>query len=311
MESQNNVTEFILLGLSNDPQLKIFLFLVFLVIYLFTMLGNAGIMLAIRTDSQLNSPMYFFLFYLSFLDVFYSSVTIPKMLENFLSKRQTISVYGCFAQIFLIILLGCTEGFMLSVMAYDRHAAICDPLHYVNIMNKRVCHQLVAGAWTMSFFFAFVNTLFLLNVNFCGPNEVNHFSCELPSLLALSCTETFTNEVVLLISVVIFGLSSFIPILVSYIHIISTILRIHSAEGRRKVFSTCSSHLAVVCLLYLTALFQYMKPNAASSVILNELFSIQYSILTPMLNPIIYSLKNKDVKMALGKIYSSRLNDVR
>ncbi|XP_006135710.2 olfactory receptor 5BS1-like [Pelodiscus sinensis] len=305
MEHQNNVTEFILLGLSNDPQLKIFLFLLFLVIYLFTLVGNMMIMVAIRTNSQLNTPMYFFLFYLSFLDVFYSSVILPKMLENFLSRRQTISFHGCFAQIFLIILSGCTEGFMLSAMAYDRLAAICDPLHYMNIMNRRVCSQLVASAWTMSFLLGLVNTLFLLNVHFCGPNEVNHFSCELPSLLALSCTETVTNELVLLTSVVIFALSSFVPILVSYICIISTILRIRSAEGRQKAFSTCSSHLTVVGLLYLTALGQYMKPSAASSVVLNKLFSVQYSILTPFLNPIIYSLKNKDMKMALRKIYSS------
>ncbi|XP_067391460.1 olfactory receptor 8S1-like [Emydura macquarii macquarii] len=310
MENQTMVTEFILLGLSNDPHLQIFLFLVFLVIYVITLLGNVMIILVISSDPQLHTPMYFFLFHLSFVDICYSSVTIPKMLQNFLAERKTISANGCFAQNFFFLLSGCTEGFMLSVMAYDRHAAICDPLHYVNIMNKRVCSQLVAGAWTMSILFALINTLFLLNVSFCGPNEVNHFSCELPLLLALSCTETFTNEVVLLMSVVIFGLSSFIPILVSYIHIISTILRIRSAEGRRKVFSTCSSHLTVVGLLYLTALCQYMKPRAASSVVLDELFSIQYSILTPMLNPIIYSLKNKEVKMALGKIYSSRVSDV-
>uniref|UniRef100_A0A8C4WH59 Olfactory receptor n=1 Tax=Gopherus evgoodei TaxID=1825980 RepID=A0A8C4WH59_9SAUR len=311
MLNQTTMTEFLLLGFSEGRELQILQFVEFLVIYLVAMTGNLFVITAVILDLHLHTPMFFLLINLSMLDLGFISVIIPKSMVNcIMNTRKTISVYGCFAQIFLIILSGCTEGFMLSVMAYDRHAAICNPLHYVNIMNKRVCHQLVASAWTVSFFFALVNTLFLLNVNFCGPNEVSHFICELPSLLALSCTTTFTNEMVLLTSVVIFGLSSFIPILVSYIHIISTILRIRSAEGRSKAFSTCSSHLTVVCLLYLTALLQYMKPNAAPSVILNKLFSIHYSILTPMLNPIIYSLKNKEVKMALWKIYSNHVSDV-
>ncbi|XP_006271545.3 olfactory receptor 5V1-like [Alligator mississippiensis] len=187
-------------------------------------------------------------------------------------------------------------------MAYDRCAAICDPLCYASIMSKRVCRQLVGGAWTMSFLYALINTLLLLNVNFCGPKEVSHFICELPYLLPLSCTETLANDVVLLTSVVTFGLMSFLPIVISYIHIISTILRIHSSEGRRKAFSTCSSHLTMVGLLYVAALVQYMNFSATSSVLLDELFSIQYSILTPMLNPIIYSLKNMKLQKAVMKI---------
>uniref|UniRef100_A0A452H789 Olfactory receptor n=1 Tax=Gopherus agassizii TaxID=38772 RepID=A0A452H789_9SAUR len=326
MENQTRVTEFILLGLSSDPHRQIFLFLVFLVIYLITLVGNVVIMVLIRADFHLHTPMYFFLFHLSFVDTCYSSVTVPKMLMNFLAEHKTISVSGCIAQMFFILFTACAEVFVLSAMAYDRYTAICDPLHYVKKMNKRICFQLVSGAWAIGFSHALLNTVFSFNLYFCGPNQISHFSCELPHLLKLSCAETFTNQVVLLTSIVIFGSSSFLLTLVSYIHIISTIMRIHSAEGRhkvfstcsshlivvglwirsaegrRKAFSTCSSHLIVVSLLYLTAFFQYTKPRSVSSVLLDEMFSVQYSILTPMLNPIIYSLKNKEVKTAVRNI---------
>uniref|UniRef100_A0A8C0GJ48 Olfactory receptor n=1 Tax=Chelonoidis abingdonii TaxID=106734 RepID=A0A8C0GJ48_CHEAB len=300
MKNQTTVTEFILLELSSDPQMQIFFFLVFLVIYLITLSGNIMIMVVIRADSHLQTPMYFFLFHLSFVDICYSSVTVPNALRNFLHK--TISVNGCLVQMFLFILSAGAEIFILSAMAYDRYAAICDPLHYVQTMSKGICIQLVSGAWTMGFFYALLNTLFALKLHFCGLNQINHFSCELPPLLQLSCTETFTNQVVLLTSAVVLGLSSFLLTLISYIHIISTILRIRSAEGRHKAFSTCSSHLIVVGLLYVTGFLQYTKPSSVSSVVLDEIFSIQYSILTPMLNPIVYSLKNKEVKTALRNI---------
>ncbi|XP_030398506.1 olfactory receptor 1009-like [Gopherus evgoodei] len=302
MKNQTTVTEFILLALSSDPQMQIFLFLFFLVIYLITLSANIVIMVVIRADSNLHTPMYFFLFHLSFVDMCYSSVTVPKMLMNFLAEHKTISVNGCIAQMFLFYLSVGAEIFILSAMAYDRYAAICDPLHYVQTMSKGICVQLVSGAWTMGFFYALLNTVFALKLHFCGPNQISHFSCELPPLLQLACTDTLTNQVVLLTSFVIFGSSSFFLVLISYIYIISTILRIRSAEGRRKAFSTCSSHLIVVGLLYFTAFFQYTKPSTVSSVVLDEMFSIQYSILTPMLNPIIYSLKNKEMKTALRNI---------
>ncbi|XP_044837223.1 olfactory receptor 5A1-like [Mauremys mutica] len=302
IKNQTTVTEFILLGLSSDPQMQIFFFLVFLVIYLITLGGNIVIMLVIRADSHLHIPMYFFLFHLSFVDICYSSVIVPNMLMNFLAERRTISVIGCIAQMFFMILSGATEAFILSAMAYDRYAAICDPLRYMETMSTRICVQLVSGAWAIGFFHALLNTVFALKLHFCGPSQISHFSCELPPLLRLSCTETLTTQVVLLISVVIIGSSSFLLTLISYIHIISTILKIRSAEGRHKAFSTCSSHLIVVGLLYLTALLQYTKPRSISSLVLDEMFSIQYSILTPMLNPIIYSLKNKEVKTAIRKM---------
>ncbi|XP_026519209.1 olfactory receptor 1009-like [Terrapene carolina triunguis] len=301
MENQTTVTEFILQKLSSDPQTQIFLFSMFLVIYLITLGGNIVIMVVIRADSHLHTPMYFFLFHLSFVDICYSSVTVPNMLMNFLAQHKTISVNGCIAQIFFFFLSIGAEIFILSAMAYNRYAAICDPLRYMERMSKGICVQLVSGAWTIGFFHALLNTVFTSKLHFCGPNEINHFSCELPPLLQRSCTETLTNQVVLLTSVVVFGSSSLLLTLISYIYIISTILRIRSVEGRRKAFSTCSSHLIVVGLLYLTAFFQYTKPSSVSSVVLDEIFSIQYSILTPMLNPIVYSLKNKEVKIALGK----------
>ncbi|XP_044837675.1 olfactory receptor 5V1-like [Mauremys mutica] len=301
MENQTTVTDFILQKLSSDPKMQIFLFSMFLVIYLITLGSNIVIMVVIRADSHLHTPMYFFLFHLSFVDICYASVTVPNMLINFLVEHKTISVNGCIVQMFFIILSIGAEGFILSAMAYDRYAAICDPLRYMERMSKGICVQLVSGVWTIGFFHALLNTVFTSKLRFCGPNEINHFSCELPPLLQRSCTDTFTNQVVLLTSVVILGSISFLLTLISYIHIISTILRIRSAEGRHKAFSTCSSHLIVVVLWYLAAFFQYTKPSSVSSLVLDEIVSIQYSILTPMLNPIIYSLKNKEVKIALGK----------
>ncbi|XP_077688476.1 olfactory receptor 5V1-like [Eretmochelys imbricata] len=302
MENQTKVTEFILLGLSSDPQVQIFLFLVFLVIYLVTLVGNILIMLVIGADSHLHTPMYFFLFHLSFVDICYSSITVPTMLMNFLAEHNIISLNGCITQMFFFILLAGTEVFILSAMAYDRYAAICDPLHYTEMLSKGICVQLVSGAWTIGFLYALLNTVFTFKLHFCGPNEIRHFSCELPPLLQLSCTDTFTNQVVLLTSAVMLGAISFLLTLISYIHIISTILRMSSVQGKQKTFSTCSSHMIVVGLLYLGAFIQYTKPSSISSVALDEMVSIQYSILTPMLNPIIYSLKNKEVKTALRNI---------
>ncbi|XP_005311984.2 olfactory receptor 5G9-like [Chrysemys picta bellii] len=302
MENQTTVTEFILLGLSSDPQMQIFLFLVFLVIYLITLAGNIVIMVVIRADSHLHIPMYFLLFHLSFVDICYSSATVPKTLMDLLAEHKTISVNGCITQMFFFFLLAVTEAFILSAMAYDRYAAICDPLRYMERMSTRICVQLVSGAWAIGFFHALLNTVFTFKLYFCGPNQISHFSCELPPLLQLSCTDTLTNQLVLLTSTVILGSSSFLFSLISYIHIISTILRIRFAEGRQKAFSTCSSHLIVVSLFYLTGFLRYTKPSSVSSVVLVEIFSIQYSILTPMLNPIIYSLKNNEVKTAVGKM---------
>ncbi|XP_007443560.1 olfactory receptor 8S1-like [Python bivittatus] len=306
MENQTIVTEFILLGLSSDPQIQVFLFLLFLIIYVATLFGNALIMLVVRTDPTLHTPMFFLLSHLAFLDICYSSVTLPKMLKSLITKQKTISQEGCIAQIFFFFQAACAEVFILSAMAYDRYIAICDPLHYISIMRKEICRQLLGGAWAMGFLYGVMNSLPLVKLHFCRNNEISHYSCEIPSLLLLSCDETFSNYIILLASSFLFGFASFLLTFVSYIYIIATILKIRSAEGRSKAFSTCTSHLIVVALFYVTGYFRYLRPNSSSSVILDHLFSIQYSISTPMLNPVIYSLKTKEVKEAIKKLMNQK-----
>ncbi|XP_066484151.1 olfactory receptor 5A2-like [Tiliqua scincoides] len=303
MENQTAVNEFVLLGLSDNSALQLVLFLIFLPIYLITLVGNLLIMLVIRIDPQLHTPMYFFLSNLSFLDMCYSSVTVPKMLDDFLAMQKTISLHGCIAQIFFFIFMVGTEIFLLSAMAYDRYAAICNPLRYSTLISHRVCVQMALGAWISGFLDSLVNTLFLIDLHFCRPSIINHFSCELPLLLQLSCTSTFANEMVILTFSMTLGFASLFLIVASYIGIISTILKISSAEGRQKAFSTCASHLTVVLLFCGTAFIRYMRPASGYSDTLDKLVSIQYSVLTPMLNPIIYSLKNKEVKVALQKLF--------
>ncbi|KAG6539676.1 olfactory receptor [Crotalus adamanteus] len=303
MENKTAVTEFLLLGFSGDPTFQVFLFLVFLSIYLITLVGNMVIILVIRTDPQLHTPMYFFLVNLSFIDICYSSVTVPKMLQNLLTTKKTITVCGCIVQIFFFIFMVGTEIFLLSAMAYDRYAAICNPLRYSTIMNHRLCIQMVLFAWLSGFLDSLVNTLFLTDLHFCGPSNITHFSCELPLLLQLSCTSTFANEMVILTFSMPLGFAALLLIIASYVHIVGSTLKINSTEGRQKVFSTCASHLTVVFLFCGTAFIRYMKPASGYSDTMDKLASIQYSILTPMLNPIIYSLKNKDVKNALKKLF--------
>ncbi|XP_060639233.2 olfactory receptor 8S1-like [Anolis sagrei] len=301
MENQTLTTGFILLGISSDPNLQVFLFFIFLLIFLVTILGNIAIILVIRTESSLKTPMYFFLGHLAFVDICCSSVTVPKLLENFTTKQKTISREGCIVQIFFFFQTACAEVFILSAMAFDRYVAICDPLHYTIVMKKEFCRKLVCGAWSMGSLYAVINAVPLVNLYFCRSNTISHYTCELPSLLLLSCTYPFSNYIVLFISAMVFGLSSFLPTLISYIYIISAILRIRSSEGRHKAFSTCSSHLIVVGLFYIAGFSRYTRPSSESFTYLDKLVSIQYSILTPMLNPIIYSLKNKGIKTVLAK----------
>ncbi|KAM3821140.1 olfactory receptor 5BS1-like [Vipera latastei] len=301
METENRSTTktfFVLSGFLNNLPVNLFLFFIFLFIYALTFLGNIVIMVVTR---YLSSPMYFFLAHLAFLDICFSSVTMPKLLEICIEKK-TISYVACFAQMFFILLTATNETCILAAMAYDRYAAICKPLHYVQIMNKAFCWWLVGSAWAVGFFFAMTNILPALKLDFCGPNFIKDFSCEFPSVLALSCTETSSSWMAFLISASLVASFSLIIILVSYIHIISTILKLNSAEAKRKTFSTCSSHLIVVVLYYGTACFRNMRPSSVSSIIVDELFSIQYKISTPMLNPFIYSLKNREVKEIIKKL---------
>nr|XP_014705597.2 olfactory receptor 8S1-like [Equus asinus] len=297
--NHSTITQFLLLGLTTDPHIQSVLFVLFLDIYLLTIMGNLMMMLVIRADSHLHVPMYFFLSHLSFLDLCLSSVTVPKMLKDLLSEIKAISVRGCLAQGFSIFITAGTEGFLLSVMAYDRYAAICHPLLYGQMVRKQLCLQLVWGSWSLGFLNALINILPASNLDFCENHTISHYSCEIPSLFPLSCSDVSTNLLVLLCSTLLHGLGTLLPIISSYARIVSTILSISSTSGRSKAFSTCSSHLTAVSFFYGSGFVRYLMPISGSS--LELIFSVQYSVVTPMVNPLIYSLKNKQVKAAMRR----------
>uniref|UniRef100_G3UL42 Olfactory receptor n=1 Tax=Loxodonta africana TaxID=9785 RepID=G3UL42_LOXAF len=305
MKNHSAVSEFILLGLPIDPQIQTLLFVLFLVIYLLTMMGNLMMLLVIKADSHLHTPMYFFLGQLSFLDLCHSSVTVPKLLENLLSEKKTISVEGCLAQVFFVFATGGTESCLLAVMAYDRYVAISSPLLYGQIMNMQLCAGLVWGSWGLAFLDALINILVALNLNFCDGHNIHHFSCELPSLYPLSCSDISASFTALLCSSLVHFFGNFLLIFFSYVRIISTIRSISSTTGRSKAFSTCSSHLTAVSFFYGSGLLRYLMPNSGSTQEL--IFSLQYSVITPMLNPLIYSLKNQEVKAALQRVLRQQI----
>ncbi|XP_066496907.1 olfactory receptor 5V1-like [Tiliqua scincoides] len=306
LENQTSVGEFILLGFSNHPDLQLLFFLVFSIIYTVTIMGNLMIILAIIASSNLHTPMYFLLGNLSFIDLCYMSATVPQMLVNFLRDPKTVSYAGCMAQIFLLISCVGSECILLAVMAYDRYVAICQPLLYLVLMNRKKCIKMVAGSWTGGVLNSLVHTLLTATLSFCGPKEIRHFMCDVPPLLELSCTNTDLNNTVLHTASVFIGISPCLFIIASYIFIASAIIRIRSAEGRRKAFSTCASHLTVVVTFFGTALFNYNRSNAGDSLDIDTLVSALYCIVTPMLNPIIYSLRNQEVKAALRKLMSRK-----
>ncbi|XP_003475878.1 olfactory receptor 8S1-like [Cavia porcellus] len=300
MRNHSAVLEFILLGLSADAQIQALLFVFFLLIYLLTVVGNLMMLLVISTDSHLYAAMYFFLGQLSFLDLCHSSVTVPKLLENLSSEKKTISVEGCLSQVFFVFATGGTESCLLVVMAYDRYVAINSPLLYGQVMNRQLCVRLVLGAWGLAFMDAFINILVALNLDFCDAQNIHHFICELPSLYPLSCSDISASFTTLLCSSLIHFIGNFLLIILSYIRILLTILSISSTSGRSKAFSTCSSHLTVVLFFYGSGLLRYLMPNSGSTQEL--IFSLQYSVITPMLNPLIYSLQNKEVKAAVRRM---------
>ncbi|XP_060111145.1 LOW QUALITY PROTEIN: olfactory receptor 5J3-like [Heteronotia binoei] len=304
MDNQTIVTEFILLGLSSNPKLQILLFVMFLLIYLITLFGNLAIIVVIRVDPHLHTPMYFLLSYLSSLDIALSSVTVPKMLQNFLLEKKAVSIHGCFTQVFFVVCFSVGEGLLLSVMAYDWYIAICHPLHYTVMMNKQVCSQLICGALVTGFLYALLNTILLTTLKFCGPKVIHHFSCELPQLFKISCSNTFPNQMVIFTLGSFLGMGALFLTLASYIRIIFAVLKISSTEGKHKAFSTCLSHVTVVVLYYGTILFRYLKPTSKDSQDQEMAPSVVYFILTPMLNPIIYSLRNKEVKKGLLNMVS-------
>ncbi|XP_003355695.1 olfactory receptor 8S1-like [Sus scrofa] len=299
LRNHSIITKFILSGLSDNPHIQALLFLLFLGIYLLTLMGNLTMMLVIRADSHLHTPMYFFLSNLSFLDFCFSSVTVPKLLGDLLSEKKTISVEGCLAQVFFVFLTAGNEACLLSVMAYDRYAAICHPLLYGQVMSSQLCKGLVWGSWGLASLNAVIIVFLALNLDFCDAQTIHHYTCELPSLFPLSCSDTSINISILSFSTIFLGLGNFLPIFFSYARIIFNILSISSTTGRSKAFSTCSSHLIAVILYFGSGMVRYLMPPSGS--FLDLLSSLQYSVITPMLNPLIYSLKNKEVKTAVKR----------
>ncbi|KAM6158000.1 olfactory receptor 2D3-like [Rhynchocyon petersi] len=300
--NQTYVAEFILLGLSQDPKVQIWLFCIFLIIYFLSIFGNLLIIILIQTDSRLHTPMYFFLKNLSFADFCFSTSIVPQMLVHFLVKKKTISFARCSTQIVIFVLSGCTECALLAVMAYDRYVAVCKPLHYSTIMTQRVCIQLAVVSWISGAFVCSVDSAFTLCLPYQGQNVINHYFCELPALLKLASADTYQAEMAIFLMGVVIILAPLFFILVSYLQIICTVMCMYSGEGRLKVFSTCGSHLTVVVLYFGSGIFAYMRPNSKVMSENDKVVSVFYSVMTSMLNPIIYSLRNKDVKGALKKL---------
>ncbi|XP_036616813.1 olfactory receptor 2A1/2A42-like [Trichosurus vulpecula] len=301
-ENQTIVTEFILLGFFLEPKMKMFLFGLFSFLYTLTLLGNSAILGLICLDSRLHTPMYFFISHLAIVDISYASNTVPQLLGNNLDPGKPISFAGCLIQTFFFLTFALTECLLLLVMSYDRYVAICHPLRYSVIMNWKVCTGLAITPWGSSAFLALVNVILILTVPFCGNLEVNHFFCELLSILRLACGNIWVNQVMVLITSVLFLLGPFCLVLVSYMHIICAILRIQSGEGRKKAFSTCSSHLCVVGLYFGSGIVMYMIPNSSNPEQQKKILSLFYSFFNPTLNPLIYSLRNTEVKGALRRV---------
>ncbi|XP_070286162.1 olfactory receptor 1J4-like [Myotis yumanensis] len=296
-ENQSSVSQFLLLGLPIPPGQQGVFFTLFLGMYLTTVLGNLLIILLIRLDSRLHTPMYFFLSHLAFSDLSLSSVTVPKMLMNMQTQQKSISYVGCISQLYFFILFASLDNFLLAVMAYDRYVAICQPLHYTTIMRERLCVLLVAGSWILSCVHDLLHTLLLVRLSFDADNIITHFFCDLTALLKLSCSDISLNELVILTEGGMIFFLPFCVILGSYIHIGTIILRVPSTKRLYKAFSTCGSHLSVVFLYYGTAAGVYFFSSSWDSK--NIIASAMYAVVTPMLNPFIYSLRNRDIKQAL------------
>ncbi|XP_045716246.1 LOW QUALITY PROTEIN: olfactory receptor 8B12 [Phyllostomus hastatus] len=300
-DNTSSVTEFILAGLTNQPGLQLPLFFLFLGFYMVTVLGNLGLITLIGLNSHLHTPMYFFLFNLSFIDFSYSSTIIPKMLMSFVSKKNIISYTGCMTQLFFFCFFVVSECFILSAMAYDRYVAICKPLLYTVTMSPQVCLFLLLGVYGMGVLAALAHTGNILFLTFCADNLINHYMCDILPLLELSCNSSYMNNLVVF-TVVGFGIGvSIVTIFLSYGFILSSIFHISSTEGRSKAFSTCSSHIIAVCLFFGSGTFAYLKPPSAVPLDQRKVCTLFYTIVVPMLNPLIYSLRNKDVKLAMKK----------
>ncbi|XP_049718938.1 putative olfactory receptor 2B8 [Elephas maximus indicus] len=297
-------TGFVLVGFSEWPRLEMTLFVFISIFYIMTLLGNSAIIILSRLDPRLHTPMYFFLAKLSFLDLCYTTSTVPQMLVNIQSHWRNISYVGCIAQLFIFLGLGSTECVLLSVMAFDRYVATCQPLHYTVIMHSRLCQQLAAVAWVTGFSNSLVQTVLTFLLPRCGQYRVENFFCEVPAMLQLSCVDTWVNEVEMYAAVVVIKVIPVGLILFSYINIVRAVVRIQTSEGRKKAFNTCGSHLLVVIMFYGSAIsgYAYMAPKSSSAKLKGKLLALFYGLITPMLNPLIYTLRNKDVKGAVKKL---------
>ncbi|KAM6108055.1 olfactory receptor 4S2-like [Pterocles gutturalis] len=304
MENGSSVKEFVLVGLSDNQGVQKICFVTFLLFYMIIVAGNLLIVITIIISQCLNSPMYFFLSYLSFVDICYSSVTVPKMIADFLVENKTISFVGCVAQLFGVHFFGCTEIFILTVMAYDRYTAICRPLHNTTLMTRRTCSQMVVGSWVGGFVHSTVQTLLNSRLPFCGPNEVDHYFCDVHPLLQLACTNTYAVGIIVVANSGMIALSCFFILVVSYVVILVS-LKSQTSEGRHKALSTCGSHVTVVILFFGPCTFTYIRPSRDLSK--DKSMAVFYTVITPMLNPLIYTLRNEEVKSSMRKLGSRKV----
>ncbi|XP_057275717.1 olfactory receptor 5G3-like [Pezoporus wallicus] len=296
------VTQFSLTGFTEDPVTQLNLFLLFLLTYLVTIMGNLGIIILIRASPHLRSPMYYFLSNLAFVDLCFSTIITPKLLADLMSEKKSIAYAGCGAQVFLLDLFGVTEYFLLAAMAYDRYVAICHPLLYPLVMSPKCCFQLVTGSYLMGLTNGVGQTISMSTLSFCSSSTIDLFFCDISALISLSTSDTTLSHIILTTAASLFGVSSSLVILLSYVAIIATILSINSAEGKRKAFSTCTSHLTTVSMSYGACFFTYLNPNSDSSRGADKWAVVLYTMVSPMLNPLIYSLRNKEVKEALRRL---------
>ncbi|NXH74270.1 OR4S2 protein, partial [Hydrobates tethys] len=304
MENASSVKEFILLGLSDNQGVQKIYFVMFLLFYMIIVAGNLLIVITVISSQRLNSPMYFFLCYLSFVDICYSSVTAPKMIADFLVENKTISFVGCIAQLFGVHFFACTEIFILVVMAYDRCIAICKPLHYTTLMTRRVCTRMMISSWVGGFMHSIAQTLLTTQLPFCGPNKIDHYFCDVHPLLQLACTDTYVVGLIVVANSGMITLTCFVILVTSYVVILVS-LRSQTSEGRYKALSTCGSHITVVILFFGPCTFIYIRPSSNLSE--DKSVAVFYTVITPMLNPLIYTLRNEEVKSAMRKLWRRKV----